>query len=117
LGCKVLEVLFLSSVDIENVIDMGKVIELVEIVFKEKGLKRVQMPPKSYLYFTKYGGDLRTMPAYIESLDIASVKYCELTSFKSIEVWLAHGNGDNSSHRAFYRETSFNNGWYNNNKV
>lgn len=69
-----LEVLFLSSVDIENVIDMGKVIELVEIVFKEKGLKRVQMPPKSYLYFTKYGGDLRTMPAYIESLDIASVK-------------------------------------------
>jgi alanine dehydrogenase len=69
-----LEVLFLSSADVEKVIDMKKVVDYVEIAFREKGLKKVQMPPKSYLYFTKYDGDLRTMPAYIESLDIASVK-------------------------------------------
>jgi len=69
-----LDVLFLSSADVERIIDMKRVIELVEVAFKEKGLKRVQMPPKSYLYFTKYDGDLRTMPAYIESLDVASVK-------------------------------------------
>ena len=69
-----IDVLILSSSDIEKVIDMKRVIELVEFAFREKGLKRVQMPPKQYLFFTKYGGDLRTMPAYIESLDIASVK-------------------------------------------
>jgi alanine dehydrogenase len=34
----------------------------------------VQMPHKSYLYFPKYSGDLRTMPAYLEGLDLAGVK-------------------------------------------
>ncbi len=67
-------VLFLSANDIEKVIDMKKVIELVEIAFREKGLKKVQMPPKSYLFFKKYNGDLRTMPAYLETLDVAAVK-------------------------------------------
>jgi alanine dehydrogenase len=32
------------------------------------------MPPKSYLYFSRYGGDLRTMPAYLEGQDLAGVK-------------------------------------------
>jgi len=60
--------------EIQTVLTLDKVVELVETVFREKGLKRVQMPPKTYLYFSKYQGDLRTMPAYIESLDIAGVK-------------------------------------------
>jgi len=34
----------------------------------------VQMPPKSYLYYTAYNGDLRTMPAYLEEEDITGVK-------------------------------------------
>jgi alanine dehydrogenase len=32
------------------------------------------MPPKSYLYFSGYDGDLRTMPAYLEKQDLAGVK-------------------------------------------
>lgn len=32
------------------------------------------MPPKSYLYFAGADGDLRTMPAFLEGLDLAGVK-------------------------------------------
>jgi alanine dehydrogenase len=32
------------------------------------------MPPKSYLYYQKYDGDLRTMPAYLEGMDATGVK-------------------------------------------
>ena len=32
------------------------------------------MPPKSYLYFPKYDGNLRVMPAYMECIDSAGVK-------------------------------------------
>jgi alanine dehydrogenase len=53
---------------------MSEVIEAVESAFKEKGLCRVQMPAKTYLYYRKYGGDLRTMPSYLEDLDISAVK-------------------------------------------
>jgi alanine dehydrogenase len=35
---------------------------------------QTQMPPKSYLYFSRYDGDLRTMPAYLEGQDLAGVK-------------------------------------------
>lgn len=48
--------------------------EAVESAFKEKGLKRVQMPAKIYLFYKKYNGDLRTMPSYLEELDTSAVK-------------------------------------------
>jgi alanine dehydrogenase len=51
---------------------MEEAIEAVELAFTEKGLKRTQMPPK--LYILKYNGDLRTMPFYMEGLDISAVK-------------------------------------------
>jgi len=47
---------------------------VVEEAFREKGLGRVEMPPKSYLFFKKYDGDLRVMPAYIAKLKMAGVK-------------------------------------------
>jgi len=53
---------------------MNEVLEVVEQAFREKGLGRVQMPPKTYLYFERYNGDLRVMPAYMESLDASAVK-------------------------------------------
>jgi len=46
----------------------------VELAFKEKGLGRAQMPAKLYLFYEKYGGDLRAMPSYLEALDISAVK-------------------------------------------
>ncbi|MEM1559999.1 MAG: alanine dehydrogenase [Ignisphaera sp.] len=69
-----MEVLVLSDKDVEVLLNIRKTVELVETAFREKGLKRTQMPPKVYLFFDKYQGDLRAMPAYIEFLDIAGVK-------------------------------------------
>jgi len=68
------DVLVLRSCDVESILLMKNAISLVESAFREKGLGRVQMPPKVYLFFTRYDGDLRAMPAYLEGLDIAGVK-------------------------------------------
>ena len=53
---------------------MPEVMEAVEVAFKQKGYGRVQMPAKTYLHFRKYNGDLRTMPSYLEELDVSAVK-------------------------------------------
>jgi len=68
------ETLVLTDSEVREVLSMKEVIDAVEESFREKGLKRVQMPPKVYLFFTKYNGDLRVMPSYIERLDVSSVK-------------------------------------------
>jgi len=60
--------------DVKQLLTMKDAIELIEAAFLEKGLKRVQMPPKPYLFFKKYNGDLRIMPSYLEGLDEAGVK-------------------------------------------
>jgi len=68
------EVLLLTYEDVSRLLSITDVIRYVEEAFREKGLNRIQMPPKIYLDFYKYNGDLRVMPAYFESLDIAGVK-------------------------------------------
>ncbi|MCX8175876.1 MAG: alanine dehydrogenase [Candidatus Bathyarchaeota archaeon] len=69
-----LEILFLCGHDVKNLLKMEEAINAVEEAFREKGLGRVQMPPKQYLFYEKYGGDLRVMPSYLEKLDISAVK-------------------------------------------
>ena len=69
-----MDTLILTGEEVERLLNMKKVVDDVELAFREKGMNRVQMPPKIYLYFKKYNGDLRAMPAYLESLDIAGVK-------------------------------------------
>lgn len=69
-----LETLVLSDDEVKSLLSMSDVIEAVEFAFREKGLKRVQMPPKVYLFFDRYNGDLRAMPSYIEAIDVAAVK-------------------------------------------
>lgn len=69
-----MEVLWLSEEDVEAVLIMDEAASAVENAFLDHGLGRTQMPPKSYLYYPKYGGDLRAMPAYLEGLDLAGVK-------------------------------------------
>lgn len=69
-----IRVLFLSSQEAAELLAIEEVMEVVENAFKEKALGYTQMPPKSYLNFSKYNGDLRVMPAYLERLDVASVK-------------------------------------------
>lgn len=53
---------------------MDEVMLAVESAFREKGLNRAQMPAKLYLFYQKYNGDLRTMPSYLEKLDVSAVK-------------------------------------------
>jgi alanine dehydrogenase len=60
--------------DVKKLLTMEDALKLVETAFKEKGMKRVQMPPKPYLFFVKYNGDLRIMPSYLEELDEAGIK-------------------------------------------
>ncbi|MFW6117602.1 MAG: alanine dehydrogenase [Thermoproteota archaeon] len=66
--------LILREEEVRDLLSMEEVIEAVESAFREKGLNRVQMPPKAYLFYQKYHGDLRTMPSYLEKLDISAVK-------------------------------------------
>ncbi|MBS7649047.1 alanine dehydrogenase [Candidatus Bathyarchaeota archaeon] len=66
--------LLLSDDEVRDVISLGEAINVVEMAFREKGLGRVQMPPKIYLSFKRYNGDLRAMPSYLEELDISAVK-------------------------------------------
>ena len=69
-----MKILLLSRNDVEEIISMREVIEAVEEAFRAKGLGKVQMPPKSYIYFNRYQGDFRVMPAYLEDIDAAGVK-------------------------------------------
>ena len=69
-----MNVLLLSEQEVTELLSIEEVLEAVENVFREKALGYAQMPPKVYLDFPKYNGDVRAMPAYLERLDVASVK-------------------------------------------
>ena len=64
----------INMAEIEQTLSMPDVLKLVEQAFLERGKGQVQMPPKSYVFFSQHNGDLRVMPAYLESLDEAGVK-------------------------------------------
>jgi len=69
-----METLLLSDEEVKDLISMRDIISVVEEAFREKGFGRVQMPPKIYLFFKKYNGDLRAMPSYLEGMNISAVK-------------------------------------------
>lgn len=67
-------VLLLSGADVKKLISIRETIEAVEEAFLAKGLGEAQMPPKSYVFFNRYEGDFRVMPAYLEDIEAAGVK-------------------------------------------
>ena len=69
-----METLILTDDEVKALLSMSEVVEAVESAFKQKGLGRVQMPAKIYLYYKKYNGDLRAMPTFLEDLDTSAVK-------------------------------------------
>jgi alanine dehydrogenase len=69
-----MKTLLLTERDVKELLSMDEFMKAVELAFKEKGLGLVQMPAKLYLFYNKYNGDLRTMPSYLEKLDISAVK-------------------------------------------
>ena len=69
--------LVLNQKQIKKLIPLRKikeVIDWVERAFYDYGNKNIQMPPKTYLYFKEYNGDLRIMPAFSPKLKIAGTK-------------------------------------------
>ncbi len=66
--------LILTGKQVQKLLDMKDVLGAVENAFMHKGLGKVQMPPKVYLFYEKYDGDLRTMPSYVEDMDVSAVK-------------------------------------------
>lgn len=68
------QILWLNKNEVESLLDMKRTLMVVEDAFRQHGLKKVQMPPKLYLYFKNHNGDLRTMPGYLEEQDITGVK-------------------------------------------
>jgi alanine dehydrogenase len=69
-----MQLLWLKEEDVISLLTIDDAIAAVERAFFDHGMGQTQMPPKSYLNFTKYDGDLRTMPAYLEGQDQAGVK-------------------------------------------
>ncbi|VVB73098.1 Alanine dehydrogenase [uncultured archaeon] len=69
-----MEVLWITEETVKSLLTMDDAIAAVEKAFFDHGSGKTQMPPKSYLYFPKYDGDLRTMPAYLDSNEQAGVK-------------------------------------------
>jgi len=66
--------LLLSTSELRQLLDMKDVLKAVEEAFRLVGLGKVQMPPKMYLFFEKFNGDLRCMPSYVEDLALSAVK-------------------------------------------
>ncbi len=73
-GGTMYETLLIKQSEIKELIEMKEVIESVETAYSVHATRNVQMPAKKYLFFKKYNGDLRIMPAFITNMDEAGVK-------------------------------------------
>jgi len=69
-----MQILLLTEKDVKPLLSMSEVMEVVETAFREKALGYAQMPPKIYVTYNKYNGDLRAMPSYLERLEVSAVK-------------------------------------------
>ena len=69
------QILYLSRADVETVdLPMREIIELLEKAFLEKGIGRVEMPPKPGVH-TMPDAFIHAMPAYIPSMRSAGIKW------------------------------------------
>ncbi len=72
---KTQKMLYLSKKDIEKVdLPMEEIIETLDEAFKEKGLGKIEMPPKPGIH-TQPDAFIHAMPAYIPSLGSAGIKW------------------------------------------
>ena len=69
------QLLYLSRADVESVgLDMVAIINRLEVMFKEKGEGRVEMPPKPGLH-TQPDAFIHAMPAFIPAFRTAGIKW------------------------------------------
>jgi ornithine cyclodeaminase/alanine dehydrogenase-like protein (mu-crystallin family) len=72
---KTQKLLYLSKKDVERVdLPMEEIIEALDEAFKEKGLGKIEMPPKPGIH-TQPDAFIHAMPAYIPSLGSAGIKW------------------------------------------
>ena len=72
---KTQKLLYLSKKDVEKVdLPMKEIIEALDEAFKEKGLGKIEMPPKPGIH-TMPDAFIHAMPAYIPSLGSAGMKW------------------------------------------
>ena len=70
-----MKILYLSKKDVEKVdLPMKEIIEALDEAFKEKGLGKIEMPPKPGIH-TQPDAFIHAMPAYIPSLRSAGIKW------------------------------------------
>ena len=68
-------VLYLNRKDVETVgLSMAEILDALDVMFKEKGEGRVEMPPKPGIH-TRKDAFIHAMPAYIPSLQSAGMKW------------------------------------------
>lgn len=69
--------LFLTQKEVQKILPLKEIKEVilaVERAFKDYALGNVQMPPKMYLEFKEFEGDLRIMPSFSKTLSMAGTK-------------------------------------------
>lgn len=66
-----MDILWLSEKDVTDLLTVEAALPLVEAAFAHLARGEAQMPPKMYLEFQEYNGDLRAMPAYIPRVSCA----------------------------------------------
>src|SRR5262245_16551929 len=69
-----MSVLWLSDQDVASLLTVKEAIPLVEAAFAAVGRGEAQMPPKLYLDFKEFSGDLRAMPAYLPKAGVKGDK-------------------------------------------
>lgn len=70
-----MKILYLSRKDVEQVaLDIKTIINLLEEAFHQKGIGKVEMPPKPGIH-TRPDAFIHAMPAYIPSLRSAGIKW------------------------------------------
>src|SRR3989338_439402 len=67
--------LVLTNKDIQKLLSMKDTLRVVEDVFKAQGANKTQMPAKIYIKLHQYNGDLRAMPAFIETTKACGIKW------------------------------------------
>lgn len=69
-----MKTLIITKNEIEKFLTVKNALSVVEEAFEEHGIGKTQLPAKLYLFFDKYNGDLRIMPAYLGKVDMAGCK-------------------------------------------
>lgn len=67
--------LIIDGKTVREIITMKDAVREVEKYFKLFGQGKAQMPPKEYITLSKYNGDFRSMPTYVEGVETCGIKW------------------------------------------